>query len=70
MLIEELLKKIPNSNLMLEIKGVGLTTVAGFIAEIGDISNYNSPKQIQKLSGLDLKENSSGKHKGKTSISK
>lgn len=69
-LIEELLKKIPNSDLLLEIKGIGMTTVAGFIAEVGDILNYNSPKQIQKLSGLALTENSSGKHKGKTRISK
>lgn len=66
----ELLKEIPNSDMMLEIKGVGLSTVASFIAEIGDIKNYNSPKQIQKLAGLALKENSSGKHKGRTSIAK
>ncbi|EGD50053.1 hypothetical protein TheetDRAFT_3138 [Thermoanaerobacter ethanolicus JW 200] len=28
------------------------------------------PKQIQKLGGLNLVENSSGKHKGETTISK
>src|SRR5699024_10852641 len=31
---------------------------------------FTSPKQIQKLAGLEPKENSSGKHKGRTSISK
>jgi transposase len=44
--------------------------VAGFIAEVGDISRFSHPRQIQKLAGLNLKENSSGKHKGKTTISK
>lgn len=31
---------------------------------------FDSPKQIQKLAGLELKENSSGKHRGRSSISK
>lgn len=69
-LVEELAKQIPGLEEMLKIKGVGLITAAGFIAEVGDISRFAHPKQIQKLAGLSLKENSSGKHKGKTSISK
>lgn len=69
-IIEKLLKEVPNLNLMLEIKGIGMVTAAGFIAEVGDISKYNSPKQIQKLAGLGLTENSSGKHKGQSKISK
>ena len=55
---------------MLTIKGVGIITAAGFIAEVGDIKRFTHPSQIQKLAGLNLIENSSGKHKGKTSISK
>lgn len=69
-ILEKLLQEIPNADLMLEIKGIGLTTVAGFVAEVGDISKYNNAKQIQKLAGLSIKENSSGKHKGKSRISK
>jgi len=69
-LVEELAKQIPGLEEILKIKGVGLITAAGFIAEVGDISRFEHPKQIQKLAGLSLKENSSGKHKGKTSISK
>jgi len=45
-------------------------TVAGFYSEVGDLNNYRHPKQIQKLAGLNLVENSSGKYKGKTTISK
>jgi len=55
---------------MVKIKGVGLITAAGFIAEVVDISRFEHPRQIQKLAGLNIKENSSGKHKGKSSISK
>jgi len=63
-------RKVPHVEKLLAIKGVGLITVAGFFAEVGDISRFDSPKQIQKLAGLELKENSSGKHKGQSSISK
>ena len=38
------------------IKGIGLITVAGFIAEVGDINRFDHPKQIQKLAGLNLKK--------------
>ena len=40
------------------------------MAEIGDITRFNGVKPIQKLAGLALVEDSSGKHKGKTIISK
>ena len=62
--------KVPNVEKLLAIKGIGLITVAGFLAEVGEIGRFDSPKQIQKLAGLELKENSSGKHKGQSSISK
>ena len=44
--------------------------MAGFIAEVGDVRDYDHPCQIQKLAGLNLMENSSGKHKGQTRIIK
>jgi len=69
-LIEELLFQVPNVKELLAIKGIGVVTVAGFIAEVGDIGRFEHPKQIQKLAGLNLKENSSGKQKGKTTLSK
>ena len=68
--IESLCKKIPESEQMLAIKGIGIITVAGFLAEVGDVRRFESPRQIQKLAGLSLRENSSGKHKGQTTISK
>ena len=68
--IAKLCSQIPESKPLLEIKGIGLSTVAGFFAEVGDIRRFDSPKEIIKLAGLNLKENSSGKHKGQTTISK
>ena len=68
--LQEETLKVPNVEKLLAIKGIGIITVAGFLAEVGDIGRFQSPKQIQKLAGLEPKENSSGKHKGRTSISK
>lgn len=69
-LIEELVKQIPMAEKLMEIKGVGIKTVSGFFAEVGDISRFSSPKKLQKLTGLALVENSSRKHKGQTTISR
>lgn len=69
-LVEELACQIPGVQEILKIKGVGLIMAAGFIAEVRDITRFEHPRQIQKLAGLNIKENSSGKHKGKTTISK
>ncbi|MGG1619723.1 transposase, partial [Paenibacillus sp. NRS-1782] len=55
---------------MLTVPGVAVVTLAGFLAEVGDLSGYEHGQQIIRLAGLNLKENSSGKKKGKTSITK
>jgi transposase len=68
--LESLVLRIPGAINILEIKGIGIKTVAGFFAEVGDITRFTHPKQIIKLAGLNVRENSSGEHKGKTTISK
>lgn len=68
--METIVMQVPYVEKLLAIKGVGMITVAGFLAEVGDIGRFDSPKQIQKYAGLELVENSSGKHKGRTTISK
>lgn len=68
-LMWELLLQVPNAVKLLKIKGVGLITAATFVGETGDIHRFEHPRQIQKLAGCNLVENSSGKHKGKTTIS-
>ena len=68
--LERTLREIPEAEKLLAIKGIGIISVAGFLAEVGDLRRFESPKQIQKLAGLSLRENSSGKHKGQTTISR
>lgn len=68
--VQEILKTMPGAQAMMKIKGIGYITIAGFIGEVGDLFNYNHPNQIIKLAGLNLRENSSGKHKGQTKITK
>ena len=72
--VDEILQKkvmlVPNVEKLLAIKGVGFSSVAGFIAGVGDIGRFTDPKQIQKLAGLEITKLSSGKRKGKPGISK
>lgn len=67
--IEGKLKTIPYVDKLMEIKGIGLVTVSGFIAEVGDIRRFDNPKQLQKLAGYAIVANDSGKHNGESRIS-
>lgn len=69
-LMQELLLRVPNAGKLLEIRGIGMVTAAVIVSEIGDIRRFQDPRQILKMAGLSLRENSSGKHRGKTTISK
>jgi transposase len=68
--VMEVLNEIPGTTPMLNIPGVGAVTVAGFLAEVGDLSHYEHGQQIIRSAGLNLKENSSGKRKGNIGITK
>ena len=63
------MNEIPYIDKLLAIKGIGLVTVSGFIAEVGDISRFDNPKQLQKLAGYAIVANDSGKHTGESRIS-
>jgi transposase len=67
--MEEKLREIPYIDKLIGIKGIGLITVSGFIAEVGDIRRFDNPKQLQKLAGYAIVANSSGKHQGESHIS-
>ena len=67
--IEKKLEEIPYVDKLLEIKGVGKKIVSGLVAEIGNISRFDNPKQVQKLAGYAIVSCSSGKHKGESHIS-
>lgn len=55
---------------LLSIPGIGIVTAAGFLAEVGDPAEYQDWRQLQKLAGLNLVEQSSGEKKGARTISK
>lgn len=68
--IEEICSELKEVKMLLEIKGIGLTTASGIISELGDIRKYSHSNKLIKMAGLSLIESSSGKKKGKTLISK
>ncbi|MEV2911505.1 transposase, partial [Paenibacillus larvae] len=68
--VEQLLKQIPGTEEMLTIPGVAIVTLAGFLAEVGELQGYEHGQQIIRLAGFNLKENSSGKKKSKSTITK
>ncbi len=68
--LEQKVMEVPNVEKLLAIKGVGLSTVIGFVAEVGDIGRFTDARQVQKLAGLEITKASSGKKKGQPCISK
>lgn len=68
-LIKDKITEVPYVDKLLAIKGVGLKTVVGFVAEAGDVTRFDNPKQLQKLAGYAIVKNDSGKHKGESHIS-
>ena len=68
-MIKEKIIEVPYVGKLLEIKGIGLKTVIGFVAEVGDITRFKDAKEVQKLAGYSIVRNESGKHKGESHIS-
>lgn len=52
------------------VPGLGDATIVDLLSEVGSFSHYQHPRQLLKLAGLTLRENSSGQHKGQKRISK
>ena len=68
--LEKQLKETGYYESLISIQGVGIVSAAMLIGELGDINRFESYEQIRRYAGLNLVENSSGNHKGKTTISK
>jgi len=58
--VEAILKNRKDYELLLTIPGIGPITASSIIAQIGDIANFSSGKQLIKLAGLDLYGSESG----------
>jgi transposase len=68
--MEMALQKIGYSEQILEIKGIGIVTAASFLGEVGDPLRFQNARQIARYAGYNLVEDSSGKNKSGTVISK
>ncbi|MGL4819847.1 MAG: IS110 family transposase [Bacilli bacterium] len=68
--LQELVIQNPGVKEMAGIPGISLQNIVDLYSEIGDVRHFEHPRQILKYAGLNLKESSSGLHKGKTQISK
>ena len=64
---EELKSKFENIK---KIKGIGTLTIATVVAETGGFAMFKNIPQLVSYAGYDVVENQSGKHTGKTKISK
>ena len=67
---QALIIQTPDYQYLASFPGISRGTITGLLAEIGSFNDFESPRQIIKLAGLTLRENSSGTHKGEKRISK
>jgi transposase len=72
--VEAAMKKMLHSTgyaeQLLSIKGIGIIYAASFLGEVGDPLRFDNARQISNYAGYNLKEDSSGKNKSGTAISK
>jgi len=68
--LEAVMNTLQLGTVLQSMLGVGTIISAAFLGEVGDITRFSNWKQVRSLAGLNLVENSSGKHKGKTKVSK
>ena len=68
--MQQILETTGYAGQMLSIKGIGVVTAASFLGEVGDPLRFQNARQIANYAGYNLVEDSSGKSKSGTCISK
>lgn len=68
--MEKMLYATGYAESLLSIKGIGIVTAARFLGEVGDPLRFDDARQISNYAGYNLTEDSSGKSKSGTVISK
>ena len=68
--MEKMLSATGYAEQILSIKGIGIVSAASFIGEVGDPLRFSNARQISNYAGYNLTEDSSGKNKSGTAISK
>lgn len=64
------LEKTGLSEYLLSIPGAGVVSMASLLGELGDPLRFEHPRQMSRMAGYNLIEDSSGKNKSGTCISK
>lgn len=68
--IADLVAHCPEATALLSVPEVGATCAATLVAELGTPADYTHPRQVLKLAGMNLVEQSSGLHRGRSRQSK
>ena len=68
--MSQMLEQVPYTKYLLSVKGFGIVTLAACLGELGDPLRFDDPKQMARMAGYNLTEDSSGKNKSGTCISK
>lgn len=68
--MEKALKKTEGSEYLLSISGMGVVSLAMCLGELGNPLRFEDARQMSRLAGYNLIEDSSGKNKSGTCISK
>ncbi len=68
--LKEMVENLAEFHYLLSVPGIGEETVIDLLSEVGSLQNYQHPRQLIKLAGLTLRDNSSGEYIGRKSLSK
>lgn len=68
--IRTITSRLPETKYIIQLPGIRYLSIARFLCETGPLKNYSNSKELEKLAGLNLVENSSGKHISGKTISK
>ena len=58
--MEAALQKTDYAEFLLSIKGIGIVTLAACLGELGDPTRFDNPRQMSRMAGYNLVEDSSG----------
>jgi len=67
--MQQQLQRVPYAAHLRTVPRLGLVTIATLLGEFGDLRDYKVARQLVKMAGLDLVEQSSGEHKGQRHMS-
>ncbi len=68
--IKSITLSLPETEYIINLPGIKYLSIARLLSETGPLKNYSDSNDIEKLAGMNLVENSSGRHASVKTISK